>query len=74
LAREPVIGAGDLGLPPPAVAATTGAAATADEPDRADIEAALERNGGIVAQAAADLGLSRQALYRRLERLGIRRD
>ena len=44
-----------------------------DEPDRATIEDALARNGGIVAQAAAELGLSRQALYRRLERLGIER-
>ena len=32
---------------------------------------ALARAGGVVAQAAADLGLSRQALYRRMERLGI---
>jgi transcriptional regulator of acetoin/glycerol metabolism len=38
------------------------------------IEAALERAGGVLAQAAGDLGMSRQALYRRLERLGIRRD
>ena len=30
-------------------------------------------SGGVVAQAASDLGLSRQALYRRLERLGIDR-
>jgi transcriptional regulator of acetoin/glycerol metabolism len=44
-----------------------------DEPDRASIEAALARAGGVVAQAASDLGLSRQALYRRLERLGIDR-
>ncbi len=29
--------------------------------------------GGVVAQAAAELGLSRQALYRRMERLGIAR-
>jgi transcriptional regulator of acetoin/glycerol metabolism len=27
----------------------------------------------VVAQAAAELGLSRQALYRRMERLGIER-
>jgi len=27
----------------------------------------------VVAQAAAELGLSRQALYRRMERLGIAR-
>ena len=31
------------------------------------------RAGGVIAQAAAELGLSRQALYRRMERLGIAR-
>src|SRR5690606_36219514 len=35
------------------------------EPDRAAIEAALDRSGGVIAQAANELGLSRQALYRR---------
>jgi DNA-binding NtrC family response regulator len=73
LAREATITADDLGLPVPPPS-THAATTNADEPDRASIEAALERHGGIVAQAAADLGLSRQALYRRLERLGIRRD
>ena len=48
--------------------------AAPDEPDRAAIEAALARHGGVLAQAAQELGLSRQALYRRLDRLGIRRD
>jgi transcriptional regulator of acetoin/glycerol metabolism len=42
-----------------------------EEPDRAGIEAALARAGGVVAQAAAELGLSRQALYRRMDRFGI---
>jgi DNA-binding NtrC family response regulator len=44
------------------------------EPNRDMIEAALARTGGIVAQAAAELGLSRQALYRRMERLGLKGD
>ncbi|MCB1590715.1 MAG: helix-turn-helix domain-containing protein, partial [Xanthomonadales bacterium] len=44
----------------------------ADEPDREAIEDALQRNGGVVAQAASDLGLSRQALYRRMDKLGLR--
>ena len=70
LARGETVSAADLDLP----SAPANAAATAnDEPDRAVIEAALERNGGVLAQAAADLGLSRQALYRRLDRLGIAR-
>ncbi|MTV56293.1 sigma-54-dependent Fis family transcriptional regulator, partial [Massilia buxea] len=43
------------------------------EPDRDAISQALSRAGGVVAQAAAELGLSRQALYRRMERLGIAR-
>jgi transcriptional regulator with GAF, ATPase, and Fis domain len=42
------------------------------EPQRQEIEQALERSSGIVAHAARDLGLSRQALYRRMEKLGIR--
>jgi DNA-binding NtrC family response regulator len=45
-----------------------------DEPDRASIEAALARAGGVIAQAAAELGLSRQALYRRMEKLAIPRE
>jgi len=39
--------------------------------ERAGIEEALVRAGGVVAKAAAEMGLSRQALYRRMERLGI---
>jgi DNA-binding NtrC family response regulator len=40
-------------------------------PERASIEEALLRAGGVVSKAAAELGMSRQALYRRMERLGI---
>jgi DNA-binding NtrC family response regulator len=45
-----------------------------DEPlhDRATIEQALLRAGGVVAHAARDLGLSRQAFYRRMEKLGLK--
>ena len=69
LAPAATLAARDLGLEP----ATATSPASADEPDRADIEAALQRTGGVMSQAAAELGLSRQALYRRLERLGITR-
>ena len=72
LARGEKIGVSDLGLPAAPVRAAA-AGNGGDEPDRATIEAALARAGGVVAQAASDLGLSRQALYRRLERLGIDR-
>ncbi len=71
LAAGKTVGAADLGLP--ASAAGAGAAASLDEPDRETIEAALERHQGVVAQAAAELGLSRQALYRRMERFGLER-
>jgi len=43
------------------------------EPDRDTIESALRRAHGVIAQAAQELGLSRQALYRRMERFGIPR-
>jgi len=41
------------------------------DPDRAVVEDALTRAGGIVSKAAAEMGVSRQALYRRMERVGI---
>ncbi|PWF47628.1 sigma-54-dependent transcriptional regulator [Massilia glaciei] len=67
LAAGDLITAADLGLPPgPAPAAEA-------EPDRDAIGQALSRANGVIAQAAADLGLSRQALYRRMERLRIER-
>jgi DNA-binding NtrC family response regulator len=42
-----------------------------DETERARIEAVLRAAGGVVARAAEQLGLSRQALYRKMDRLGI---
>src|SRR5262245_29597069 len=68
LAKGDAITAADLGLP-------ALQAAVEAEPliDRQAIEDALARHAGVVAQAAAELGLSRQALYRRMERLGISR-
>ena len=67
LSSDRAIGAAALNLPAEAPAATP-------EPDldRAEIEQALARANGIVAHAARDLGLSRQALYRRMEKLGLR--
>jgi len=41
---------------------------TLDEAERLLIEKALERFGGNVSKAAEALGLSRSALYRRLQR------
>jgi transcriptional regulator of acetoin/glycerol metabolism len=42
-----------------------------DDPSRAAVEEALQRAGGVVSRAAHQLGLSRQALYRRMERYGL---
>ncbi|MEO3692000.1 sigma-54-dependent transcriptional regulator [Roseateles paludis] len=42
-----------------------------DEPSREAVIAALGAAGGVISRAATQLGLSRQALYRRLERYGI---
>jgi DNA-binding NtrC family response regulator len=56
----------------PAVGAPRGPAGdAASEQERVAIEENLVRAGGVVAKAAAEMGLSRQALYRRMERLGI---
>jgi DNA-binding NtrC family response regulator len=68
LCRDGVIRSADLGLVARAPLATK---PIVPEPDRAMIEAALAKSKGVISQAAADLGLSRQALYRRLEKLGI---
>ncbi|NUQ72386.1 MAG: sigma-54-dependent Fis family transcriptional regulator [Polyangiaceae bacterium] len=42
-----------------------------EEEERRQIEAVLDSVGGVVARAAAQLGMSRQALYRRMRRLGL---
>jgi DNA-binding NtrC family response regulator len=68
LAKGEVITVTDLGLP-----AAPALASGEPEIGRSTVEDALARHAGVVAQAAADLGLSRQALYRRMERLGIGR-
>jgi DNA-binding NtrC family response regulator len=44
----------------------------AEEPSPADIEASLRAAGGNISRAAHSLGLSRQALYRRLQRFNLR--
>jgi DNA-binding NtrC family response regulator len=56
-----------LGLP--AVTATP--SRNLDDPPREAVEEALTRAGGVISAAARSLGLSRQALYRRMQRYGI---
>ncbi len=66
LCRGGVIRAADLGLPQ-----RRPAPRGADEPDRETIAAALKASGGNISRTAQALGLSRQALYRRMERYGF---
>jgi DNA-binding NtrC family response regulator len=44
----------------------------AEQPNREVIEASLREAGGNISRAAQSLGLSRQALYRRMERFNLR--
>ena len=62
----------DLGLQPAGLpGATTLEALPLEEVERVLIQKALARYGGNVSQAAQALGLSRSALYRRLEKHGL---
>jgi len=84
LARERLVSAADLNLPAPQRLAADadptrsgGESAPrgerdADQPSREAIESSLREAGGNVSRAAYSLGLSRQALYRRMERFNLR--
>jgi DNA-binding NtrC family response regulator len=80
--QAPRISAADLGLAPGATTSSavvvsapasspSGSAKTSADPERAELERILVESGGVVATAAAMLGVSRQALYRRMDRLGV---
>jgi len=72
LADGPELTAADLDLGTGATPADAREPLPAGEvEERRRIEAALVAASGVVAQAAAALGMSRQALYRRMERLGL---
>lgn len=66
MAREGVVGVADLNLP------AAHRAALDVEVSREAIEACLREMGGNISRAAQSLGLSRQALYRRMERFNMR--
>ena len=82
VASGSVLRAADLGLgeapagrlePPTGSAAPRPAESGARRhPERLRIERALSEADGVVAKAAESLGLSRQALYRRMEKHGLR--
>jgi DNA-binding NtrC family response regulator len=61
--RQAILGFGvPAGAPADAVALSE---------DRAAVEQALQNAAGVVSKAAMEMGMSRQALYRRMERVGI---
>jgi len=66
LCRDGVIDRVDLNLPARRIAP-----GASNEPDREQIEAALKTASGVISRAAQALGLSRQALYRRMEKFGL---
>src|SRR5688500_9951938 len=74
LAGGEAIGPADLRL----AAAKTGPPSleemSLEDAERALIRSAIRRNGGSVSAAAEALGLSRSAMYRRLEKLGLKPD
>jgi transcriptional regulator with PAS, ATPase and Fis domain len=83
LTRGSTVTASDLNLPQPhrpvdadpggaGVESSTRADRDVDQPSREVIEASLREAGGNVSRAAQSLGLSRQALYRRIERFNLR--
>ncbi len=74
MARGTGIAATDLGLDLDVQAAADIEAMSLDDAERLLIRTALRRAGGNVSAAAEALGLSRSAMYRRLEKLGVRTD
>jgi DNA-binding NtrC family response regulator len=71
MASGPAVGVADLGLHDRAGAAPDLEAMPLEEVEAVLIRKALARHGGNVSLAAKALGLSRSALYRRLERHGL---
>jgi DNA-binding NtrC family response regulator len=81
--QAPLIAAADLGLATGSAASLSPSSTTSSpaearvakaggaDPERAELERILVESGGVVATAAAMLGVSRQALYRRMDRLGV---
>jgi DNA-binding NtrC family response regulator len=71
LAQGDVVRTGDLGLQPPPAGAGRLEDLPLEEVEKVLIQKALARFGGNVSQAAKQLGLSRSALYRRLQSHGL---
>jgi len=71
LSEGPFVKAADLGLARTRDGEARLDALTLDEAEAHLIRRAIDRNGGNVSQAATELGVSRSALYRRLQRHGL---
>jgi DNA-binding NtrC family response regulator len=77
LCRGERVGIGELPLLAPAAPVASGPAVenlgdfTLEELERAMVQRVLKENGGNISRAANALGLSRAALYRRLEKYGL---
>ncbi|MDX1677973.1 sigma-54 dependent transcriptional regulator [Arsukibacterium sp.] len=67
LSQDVEIQAHDLGLPE----VTSSSRRSLEDIDRLQLEQALQQAGGVISRAAKQLGISRQALYRRMEFYGI---
>lgn len=68
LARAALVAAADLNLP----SVPRAAPRESEQLSKEVLEASLREAGGNISRAAQSLGLSRQALYRRLERFNLR--
>jgi DNA-binding NtrC family response regulator len=72
MARAGYITSDDLGLRAAAAGSAADLAAmTMDDAEKYIIRQALARHGGNVVQAAESLGMSRSALYRRIQQHGL---
>ena len=74
LATGNEIGVADLRLSAAKAAPPSLEDMSLEDAERALIRSAIRRNGGSVQAAAEALGLSRSAMYRRLEKLGLKPD
>ncbi len=72
MAQDKWVRADDLGLRPDTEEERRLEEMSLDEAEAELIQRALSRRDGNVSQAAQDLGVSRSALYRRLDKLGIK--
>jgi DNA-binding NtrC family response regulator len=74
LAADAAIGTADLRLSAAKAGPPSLEDMSLEDAERALIRSAIRRNGGSVTAAAEALGLSRSAMYRRIEKLGLRVD